>query len=137
MRRSEQVAQNGSRPSSERRAVKSADYSVRLLGPGDLELLLAAHSEVFDHPVQRSWASEFLADARPGPRLVRMFNGSGASAPRFFLVGSEPQLPEREPNDERKNAQVVEGLPATIAHVLQSYCCPRTPLAATSQSNFE
>ena len=58
------MAQNGNRLSSERRAVKLADYSVRLLGPGDLELLLAAHSEVFDHPVQRPWASEFLADAR-------------------------------------------------------------------------
>ena len=44
--------------------MNTVDCVVRLLEPADLELLLAAHPEVFDHPVRGDWAIEFLADPR-------------------------------------------------------------------------
>ena len=58
---------------------------------------------------------EIAKDAAPGPHLVRLFNEQGASAPRFFIVSSEPELAETEPNDDFKNPQKIAGLPATIS----------------------
>jgi hypothetical protein len=58
---------------------------------------------------------EIAKDATPGPHLVRLFNESGASAPRFFIVSSEPELSEVEPNDECKAPQKIAALPATIS----------------------
>lgn len=50
----------------------------------------------------------------PGPHLVRFFNATGASAPRFFIVTGEPQAAETEPNDEFGKAPRVENLPVTF-----------------------
>jgi hypothetical protein len=58
---------------------------------------------------------EIAKDAAPGPHLVRVFNDSGASAPRFFIVAREPQTPEMEPNDEFRSPQKITGLPATVS----------------------
>ncbi|MGB8166906.1 MAG: hypothetical protein WCF18_05405 [Chthoniobacteraceae bacterium] len=58
---------------------------------------------------------EIAKDAVPGSHLVRLFNDSGASAPRFFIVSSEPELAEMEPNDEFKAPQKIASLPATIS----------------------
>ena len=58
-----------------------------------------------------------IADsARPGARLIRFFNSDGASAPRLFLVGQEPEISEREPNNEIGQAQQLDvgALPLTI-----------------------
>lgn len=57
---------------------------------------------------------EIAKDAAPGSRLVRLFNDQGASAPRFFIVSAEPELPEVEPNNEFKAPQKIASLPATI-----------------------
>ena len=57
---------------------------------------------------------EIAKDAAPGPHLVRLFNGSGASAPRFFIVAREPQTAEVEPNDDFRSPQKIAALPATI-----------------------
>ncbi|MEO6738964.1 MAG: hypothetical protein ABIP20_01850 [Chthoniobacteraceae bacterium] len=57
---------------------------------------------------------EIAKDAVPGPHLVRVFNASGASAPRFFIVASEPQTLEVEPNDDFHSPQKIATLPATI-----------------------
>ncbi len=57
---------------------------------------------------------EIAKDAAPGPHLVRLFNASGASAPRFFIVAREPQTGEVEPNDDFRAPQKIAGLPATI-----------------------
>jgi hypothetical protein len=57
---------------------------------------------------------EIAADVSPGPHLVRLFNASGASAPRFLLVATTPPLAEVEPNDEPARAQPVTSLPAVI-----------------------
>ena len=50
---------------------------------------------------------------RRGPRLVRFFNQDGASALRFFIVSEQPELLEKEPNDEYSAPQVIPSLPAT------------------------
>jgi hypothetical protein len=39
-------------------------------------------------------------DARPGVRWLRLFDETGASSPRPFLVGTLPEVQEKEPNDE-------------------------------------
>jgi len=53
-------------------------------------------------------------NAPVGPRLVRTFNGEGASAPHFLLVTAEPELSEVEPNNERAAPQAIERLPAVL-----------------------
>lgn len=58
---------------------------------------------------------EIAQDAAVGPHLVRLFNEQGASAPRFFIVSSEPELAEVEPNDLASAPQKIAGLPATIS----------------------
>ena len=58
---------------------------------------------------------EIAKDAAPGPHLVRVFNEAGASAPRFFIVSTEREIPEAEPNDEFKSPQKIARLPATIS----------------------
>lgn len=58
---------------------------------------------------------EVAAEVAPGPHLVRLFNASGASAPRFLLVATEPPVAEAEPNDEPARAQPVASLPVVIA----------------------
>jgi len=56
---------------------------------------------------------EIAKDAVPGPRLVRFFNKDGASALRFFIVSDQPELVEKEPNDEYSAPQAIPSLPAT------------------------
>lgn len=58
---------------------------------------------------------EIAKDAAPGPHLVRFFNDSGASTPRFFIVSTEPEIAEVEPNDAFKSPQKIAALPATIS----------------------
>lgn len=58
---------------------------------------------------------EIAKDAAPGPHLVRFFNNDGASQPRFFIVSTEPELLEKEPNDSFQSPQKIEALPATIS----------------------
>lgn len=57
---------------------------------------------------------EVSADAPVGPHLIRVFNETGASAPRFLIVTAGPQVTEAEPNDEFAKPQLVESLPAAI-----------------------
>jgi hypothetical protein len=57
---------------------------------------------------------EVSPDVPAGPHLVRFFNETGASAPRFLIVAAGPELTETEPNDEYAKAPLVEILPATI-----------------------
>lgn len=57
---------------------------------------------------------EIAPDAAPGPHLIRLFNGEGASAPRFFIVSAAPEPLETEPNDDFKKPQKIATLPTTI-----------------------
>lgn len=58
---------------------------------------------------------EIAKDAAPGPHLVRFFNDAGASATRFFIVSTDPELADTEPNDDFKAPQKIAALPATIS----------------------
>lgn len=53
-------------------------------------------------------------EAPVGPHLVRVYNEQGASGPRFLIVTREPQLAEREPNDDFTKPQVIENFPVWI-----------------------
>ena len=53
-------------------------------------------------------------DVAPGPHLLRLYNGEGASALRLFMVGADREVAEAEPNDEIANAQPVDSLPLTV-----------------------
>src|SRR5207237_5759074 len=58
------------------------------------------------------------ADATPGVYWVRVHDETGASAPRPFVVGTLPEVVEKEPNDEVEKAQAV-GQPAVVNGRLQ------------------
>jgi hypothetical protein len=48
-------------------------------------------------------------DAVPGTYWLRLFDEQGASAPRPFLVGTLPEVRDREPNDDPKAPQRLDG----------------------------
>ncbi|HSQ56507.1 MAG TPA: PPC domain-containing protein [Gemmata sp.] len=48
-------------------------------------------------------------DAIPGTYWLRAYNSEGASVLRPFIVGTLPEVMEKEPNDEAKKAQLFEG----------------------------
>jgi hypothetical protein len=58
---------------------------------------------------------EISKDAPLGPHLVRVSNAEGASDPRYFIVTSEPEIAEVEPNDGFKSPQRIASLPANIS----------------------
>jgi len=49
------------------------------------------------------------ADAVPGTWFLRLFDEQGASSLRPFLVGTLPEVSEREPNDDPKSPQRLDG----------------------------
>jgi|SRR5579883_131096 len=48
-------------------------------------------------------------DATPGTYWLRAYNAEGASTLRPFIVGMLPEVMEKEPNDDFKKPQVIEG----------------------------
>jgi hypothetical protein len=56
---------------------------------------------------------EIPSDAAPGPRLVRIYNEEGATDPKFFVIGKDPELTEKEPNGRLIEAQEAK-LPIVI-----------------------
>lgn len=54
------------------------------------------------------------ADAKPGPRLVRLFNDEGGSDPRIFVVGEGNEVAEIEPNNEFSKPQKIDTFPAVV-----------------------
>jgi ribosomal protein S18 acetylase RimI-like enzyme len=46
------------------RPAESPSVEIRLLGPGDADVLARVAPEVFDNPIDARWTAEFLADAR-------------------------------------------------------------------------
>jgi hypothetical protein len=63
---------------------------------------------------KREWQVTIEPDTPPAVCLVYAWNREGASAPRWFSIGTIPEASETEPNDEAAKAQVIEKLPATI-----------------------
>jgi hypothetical protein len=56
---------------------------------------------------------EIPADCPPGPRLIRVYNDDGASDSKFFVVGKDSELTEKEPNSRLSEAQEAK-LPTVI-----------------------
>ncbi|MEM7011236.1 MAG: PPC domain-containing protein [Verrucomicrobiota bacterium] len=54
------------------------------------------------------------ADAKPGPCLVRIYDGEGASPVRIFVVGDQPEIAEEVDNDTLDTAQPIESLPVLV-----------------------
>ena len=54
-----------------------------------------------------SFAVTVAADAVPGTYWLRAYNGDGASGLRPFLVGTLPEVVEKEPNDEPKQLPIL------------------------------
>ncbi len=54
------------------------------------------------------------ADAAPGVYWLRAHNADGASALRPFFVGTVPEVAEKEPNDDPKKPQAIEGTAVTV-----------------------
>lgn len=66
-------------------------------------------------PAGKDKARAIIADdAPPGLHLIRTFNAEGASALRWFSVGTLPEIVEAEPNDDPSKAQTLNALPACI-----------------------
>lgn len=63
---------------------------------------------------KREWQVTLAADAPLGMHLVHCANADGASEPRWFSVGSLPELAEVEPNDEVAKPQIIEKLPICL-----------------------
>jgi hypothetical protein len=63
---------------------------------------------------KREWTVAIAAEAKPGLYLVHAMNADGASEPRWFSLGTLPEIGEVEPNDALKNAQVLQQIPVCI-----------------------
>ena len=53
-------------------------------------------------------------DVAPGPYLVRLYNETGASDLRAFVVGQQREFAEKEPNDGADKRQPIKTLPVTV-----------------------
>jgi hypothetical protein len=53
-------------------------------------------------------------DARPGVYRVRLHDSDGASVSRPFFVGTLPEVMEKEPNDDPKKPQPIDGPNAVV-----------------------
>lgn len=61
---------------------------------------------------------QVAADAVPGLYWFRLYNDEGATVPIPFVVGSVPEVLEKEPNNEASDATPVPALPAVVNGVL-------------------
>jgi hypothetical protein len=48
-------------------------------------------------------------DARPGVCWLRLYNAEGSSPPKAFVIGTLPEVVEKEPNDRLDQSQVLSG----------------------------
>jgi hypothetical protein len=60
------------------------------------------------------WQATLSAESRPGLYLIHAANADGASEPRWFSVGTFPELAEAEPNDEVGKGQSIDKLPICV-----------------------
>lgn len=63
---------------------------------------------------KREWQAHIEAGTPAGLHLVYAVNADGASAPRWFSVGTLPELAETEPNNEAGKGMVVDKLPVCL-----------------------
>ena len=63
---------------------------------------------------QNAFTVQIAKEVPHGVHLVRAYTADGASAPRWFVVGGQNELLEKEPNDNVRQAQRIESLPVTL-----------------------
>ena len=88
-------------------------------------------SGTFAHWLVRAWADRkgveikaakdkgklivtVAANVAPGVCWIRLYDAQGASVPRPFLIGTLPEVMEKEPNDEPRKPQVLPALPVVV-----------------------
>lgn len=85
------------------------------LDPWPAKVWIDCEGVQFDAQTNKGSYKVIVGPAAPaGPHLLRVFNDEGASAPKWFVIGNDPELSEIETNDSSKQAQLVGSLPATI-----------------------
>ena len=63
---------------------------------------------------KREWQATLTSEAKPGLYLIHAANAEGASEPRWFSVGSLPEITEVEPNNEVSKGMSVDKLPVCV-----------------------
>ncbi len=63
---------------------------------------------------KNTFTAQIAKEVSLGVHLVRAYTADGASAPRWFVVGELNELLEKEPNDNARQAQIIESLPVTL-----------------------
>lgn len=69
---------------------------------------------------KREWQAHIEAGTPAGLHLVYAVNAEGASAPRWFSVGTLPELAESEPNNEAGKGMALDKLPVCVNARLDS-----------------
>ena len=66
-------------------------------------------------PGEKDLVQIAIAPTAPlGPHLIHVFNADGASEPRWFSIGTLPEINEKEPNDALGSEQLIETLPVCV-----------------------
>ena len=63
---------------------------------------------------KREWQVTLTPEAKPGLFLIHAANADGASEPRWFSIGTLPEVAEVEPNDEAGKGQPMDTLPVCV-----------------------
>ncbi len=63
---------------------------------------------------KREWQAHIEAGTPAGLHLVYAINAEGASAPRWFSIGTLPELAETEPNNEAGKGMALDKLPVCL-----------------------
>ncbi|QIF00262.1 hypothetical protein [Roseimicrobium sp. ORNL1] len=63
---------------------------------------------------KREWNATLSKEAKPGLYLIHAVNAEGASEPRWFSIGTLPEITEAEPNDAWEKPQVLQQMPVCI-----------------------
>lgn len=66
-------------------------------------------------PGEKDRVQVSIAPTAPlGPHLIHVYNADGSSEPRWFSIGTLPEIREKEPNDTFGAEQMVDSLPVCI-----------------------
>lgn len=63
---------------------------------------------------KREWNVTLGKEAKPGLYLIHAVNAEGSSEPRWFSVGTLPEITEAEPNDAWDKPQVLQQMPVCL-----------------------
>lgn len=96
---------------------RGSSFAIKAVGRLEADVRLSVDSpEVFFAPTgnKREWQATISPNANPGLHLVYASSPDGASEPRWFSIGTLPEMGEMEPNDEFGKGQSIAKLPVCI-----------------------